>query len=185
MKCFDGKEKVWEVTGFDGNLAQVKWSDGASRWDNDSAGTYFLDQDWVVRKGVTKKGDALLSPRMGPFAIIGKKVLSFPLYVGKTWDFNSEDRSLMQGGRTNFYTYLKVIGCEEVGTRAGKYLALKIEARLVPLGGSSWDITYWWYSPDAKNIVKKELGQFYEPYAGLHGRPFRPPDYELMEVELK
>ena len=33
----DGKEKVWEVTGFDGNLAQVKWSDEQAQWVSDSA----------------------------------------------------------------------------------------------------------------------------------------------------
>ncbi len=184
-KYSNGKEKVWEVTRVDGNLAKVNWSDGASRYENDREGIYFLDQDWVIRKGVNKKGEELLSPKIGAFSMIGIKDLDFPLRMGKTWSFKFLNRAAHQGIYF-FYMALKVIGCEEVVTPAGKFLALKIEiseenASSV-MGGSG--TIYRWYSPEAKNIVKTEfgrwLGNFYNPNWSTI-----PLDYELTKLELR
>jgi hypothetical protein len=182
----NGKERVWEVTGVEGNLTQVKWSDGGALLNSDTAGNYFLDQDWVIRKAVNKNGDELLSPRLGAFAMIGKKFLDFPLHMGKAWNVSYQTR-LPNGNMDSFYTNLKVVGCEEVATPAGKFLALKIEAKEVPSHFGGWQEIYWWYSPDARNLVKNEFGRRYgfsgAVTAGLWGPP--PQAYELMKLELR
>jgi hypothetical protein len=184
-KYANGKERVWEVTGLEGNLTQVKWTDGNSSWASDNEGTYFFDQDWVIRKGVTKKGDALLSPKIGAFSLIGKKDLDFPLQMGKTWNFMSQNRSRL--GLENFSSSLKVVGCEEVVTLAGKFLALKIETVEKASLSSGWGTIYRWYSPDAKNIVKAEFGMWTggSYTAGIWGGTTRSTAYELMKLELR
>ncbi len=181
-KYDNGKERVWEVTGLDGNLAEVKWGDGVMRLDTDSAGTYFLDQDWVIRKGVTKQGKAVLSPKVGAFSMIGKKILDFPLHLGRTWDVAYIDVAF-GGGITTNYLHLKVVGCEEVTTQAGKFPALKIESKLSSWSYNYWEVRYQWYSPDAKIIVKDELHRNYNP-PWIYRLPSLP-GYELMELELK
>jgi hypothetical protein len=184
-----GNERVWEVTGLEGNLAQVKWRDGAATWASENEGTYFIDQDWVIRKGVTKRGDVLLSPRVGAFSKLGIKDLDFPLQVGKRWEFNHQARFWDGAGISTFSWTLRVVGCEEVATLAGKFLALKIEAVESALFSGTYGTISRWYSPDAKNIVKVEFGT----WGGIGaGTPYNkgdwstsPAAYEIMKLELK
>jgi hypothetical protein len=183
-KYANGKVRVWEVTGLDANLAQVKWSDEGMRLGTDNAGTYFLDQDWVIRTGVTKQGKAVLAPKMGAFSMIGKKILDFPLHLGKAWDVTFVDVSPGGSVATN-YGHLKVVGCEEVTTPAGKFPALKVEGKVSVWSYNGWEIRNQWYSPDAKNIVKNEFDRRYIPFASPSGPPPPLPDYELMKLELK
>jgi hypothetical protein len=190
----DGKQRVWEVTGVEGNLTQITWSDEGAVWANENAGTYFFDQDWVIRKGITKQGEVLLSPKIGVFSKLGIKDLDFPLQVGKTWEFTH--RSRMYGGvnpttATTFSAIVRVVGCEEVATLAGKFLALKIETVEASSISSGWRTMYRWYSPDAKNIVKVEFNTWNRTaIASTAGMvSFRwsthPEAYELMKLELR
>ncbi len=172
------EHRVWEVTGFDGDLAQVKWSD-AGMGSSDNEGTYVLDRDWVIRKGVNKKGKAVQSPEIGAFALLGKKVLAFPLEVGKVWNFSYENLSSYRNIRV-YSVDLKVVGCETVATPAGKFPSLKIIGDRSNVSGRG--LIHQWYSPDAKNIVKLEYGDFSPPDWYYYGRP---PGYELMKLERK
>ncbi len=184
----NGKVKVWEVKGFEGNLAEVNWSDGEAVWASDSEGTYFLDQDWVIRKGINKKGEVFLASKFGAFSLLGVKGLDFPLQIGKTWYFTAQSKGTSGGGQLGDgptdWT-LRVVGCEETATLAGKFLALKIEVTEIPRVANSWGTRYWWYSPEAKNIVKVEFGRW-AGSSGVHGGwSTRPIDYELLKLELK
>lgn len=170
-------ERVWEVTGFEGDLAQVKWSD-AGMGSSDNEGTYLLDRDWVIRGGVNKKGGAVASPEIGAFALLGKKVLDFPLQVGKAW--NVTYITISGYGNTRTYNLdLKVVGCEAVEVPAGKFSALKIEGLRSNVSGRGFQ--YYWYSPDAKNIVKFEYGDYYPS----DWYKTSPVGYELIKLELK
>ncbi|HWU37363.1 MAG TPA: hypothetical protein VN203_06895, partial [Candidatus Acidoferrum sp.] len=185
-KYTDGKERVWEVTGLDGNLAQVRWSDGDSRWTSENEGTYFLDHDWVIRKGINKKGVAVLSPGLGAFAMMGKKLLDFPLHMGKAWSLTYAAIGPW-GSPMTYVSSLNVVGCEEVVTLAGKFLSLKIENRLAVGGYTNWALTHLWYSPDAKNIVKIEVVEPFRmvmsPSTGVVIVPIAA--YELTRLDLK
>ncbi len=188
-KYVSGDERVWEVTGFEGNLARVTWRDGLAIWANDKEGTYFFDQDWVIRKGVAKGGDVLLSPRVGPFSKLGMKELDFPLRVGKSWGFKHQSRVSWSASPTNFYWTLSVVGCEYVSTLAGKFFALKIEAVETDETYHGWGKIHWWYSPEAKSIVKVQFGNWTGTapssvqQVGVWST--RPVDYELVKLELK
>jgi len=183
-KYSNGKEMVWEVTGFEGDLAEVKWSDGDPRTDSDSAGTYFLGKDWVIKKGVDKQGNAVLSSATAAFSLIGIKVLSFPLRLGQTWQFGYQSRGYLAGALTTYSTIRKVVGCEVVATLAGRFLALKIEQTETEKTWGGDTVTYHWYSPDAKNIVKVEFSGSYGKYSGAGFYSHRP-DYELIKLELR
>lgn len=181
-KYQNGKEATWDVVGFDNNLAQIKWTDQTNSLESEKEGMYFIDQNWIRQKGANSKGEVVLPPAMGAFSFLGKNYLDFPLQVGKKWSFTYQTRSV--AGPPSFYRLdLKVVGCEEVTTRAGKFLSLKIESTQTNVaGGSGWGTIYRWYSPDAKNIIKIEFGAFSHNY-WLNNNP--PPGYELIRLELK
>ncbi len=191
-KYANGKERVWEITGLEGNLTEVKWSDGNSVWDSDKEGTYFFDQDRVIRKGVTKNGVVLLSPKPGAFSMIGIKDVDFPLQMGKAWNISYITGRFEPlrgpGNPIVFYSNLRVIGCEEVATLAGKFLALKIESVegfLVPTSARGWGTIYRWYSPDAKNIVKVEFGRWIGDTTAVLNWSTPPINYELRNLVLR
>ncbi len=177
-----GSEKKWEVTGVDGNLAEIKWNDEGSRWTYDNAGTFFLDQDWVIRRGINKRGKEVLSPSTGNFAILGKSLLPFPLHVGKAWEVSYVSSLMPSNHSIDLYFFTqKVVGCEEVTTPAKKFLALKIDAEFTNATRAGWGTIHQWYSPEAKNIVKFHFVQCYG-FAWCHQGV---PDYELIKLDLK
>jgi hypothetical protein len=149
---------------------------------SDNEGTYLLDRDWVIRGGVNKKGDAVASlttwQRIGAFALLGKKVLDFPLQVGKAWNVTYVNINSYGYIRT-FNLELKVVGCEAVEVPAGKFSALRIEGLRSNEYGHG--VQYYWYSPEAKNIVKSEYGD----YSPANWFKTRPVGYELIKLELK
>jgi hypothetical protein len=88
-----------------------------------------------------------------------RRLFDFPLEIGKTWKDQYITKSTALGAQQK--TYLEtftVLGWEEIVVQAGKFKALKIEYKQEtvdqtegrPKEGKVW----YWYSPDAKYMVK-------------------------------
>jgi hypothetical protein len=88
-----------------------------------------------------------------------KRLYNFPLEIGKTWKDQYITKSAALGPQE--ITYLEtftVVGWEEVVVQAGKFKTLRIEYKQETAGqtgsrpkeGKAW----YWYSPDAKYMVK-------------------------------
>lgn len=87
--------------------------------------------------------------------------LSFPMVVGKSWDFHDLKRS-PSGTRDNDEV-VKVVAFERVQVRAGTFDAYKITILGVSAahlgGGRAVQIhSTYWYAPSVKAIVKSEAG---------------------------
>jgi hypothetical protein len=175
----DGKKRAWEVTGVEGNLTQITWRDEKMPSDSEKEGVYFLDPDWVIQKAISKQGEVILSPTLSrAFMTLGLRYLDFPLQIGKSWKVTYQGRNT-RGDLKSWLVRLKVVGCEEIATPAGKFLAVKIERYDFMLPNSLSGSSYWWYAPDAKNLVKFECVPS-EDYWGV-----LPPEYELIRLERK
>jgi hypothetical protein len=109
-----------------------------------------------------------------------RKVLDFPMFVGKKWKDTVTARTATKREVT-FENEFQIEGVEEVTTPAGVFKAFKIyqkQSNTVPPGRSGW--ARYWYSPIAKNTVKIEVEK--SPYWA--GVPW-PQDSELISYELK
>jgi hypothetical protein len=87
--------------------------------------------------------------------------LSFPMMVGKSWDFHDLKRTT--SGTRDTDEVVKVVAFERVQTRAGTFDAYKITIRGVSAGhlggGRAVQIhSTYWYAPSVKAIVKSEAG---------------------------
>jgi len=88
-----------------------------------------------------------------------KRLLNFPLEIGKTWKdrFVSRARRSGIGDPENMYfETFTVLGWEDITVEAGKFRAIKIEYTQEGMGGArNWQGKAWfWYSPDVKYLVK-------------------------------
>lgn len=98
------------------------------------------------------------------------RMLSFPLKVGKRWQFKSEWLFKPKSSRGTIAMDVVVVGNETVDVPAGKFEAFRLEAT-GELGGSSPSNTFYagqttttyWYSPVAKAVVKSV---HHNPYQG-------------------
>lgn len=88
-----------------------------------------------------------------------KRLFNFPLNIGKTWKDQYITKSVaLAAQEVTYLETLSVLGWEEVAVQAGKFKALKLEYKQETVGqtgnrpkeGKAW----YWYSPDAKYIVK-------------------------------
>jgi len=111
-----------------------------------------------------------------------KRLFNFPLDIGKIWKDQYITKSTALGAQQ--MTYLEtftVLGWEEVVVQAGKFKALKLEYKQETVGqtagrpkeGKAW----YWYSPDAKYMVKYqcEKGDYWDAIY----------DWELASFKLK
>jgi hypothetical protein len=148
-----GVEIVREVVGFEGELAQIRWSNPSSQPDKE--GTLFIDADGVIRKAIRPIGKVVTTQgRRSPFDSIGQRVLDFPLQVGKEWK-----HSFMSASGDLGWQHYSAVACEEVATAAGRFAAMKIETKIAL---PRWQGTYhFWYAPAVKaNIKHKFPGGF-------------------------
>ena len=98
------------------------------------------------------------------------RMLSFPLKVGKRWQYKSEWLFKPKSSRGTIAMDVVVVGYETVDVPAGKFEAFRLEAT-GELGGSSPSNTFYagqttttyWYSPKAKAVVKSV---HHNPYQG-------------------
>jgi hypothetical protein len=89
-----------------------------------------------------------------------RKLFNFPISVGKKWtETNSRlAASLEQQRETTFLIDFNVEGIEDLTTAAGTFKTYKIRHKLTMMRGrnpSGWLL--FWYSPDAKWWVKREV----------------------------
>jgi len=93
-----------------------------------------------------------------------KKLLDFPLSIGKQWKDAYSTSAIMgpHAGRNSFdfSENFSAFGWEDVQTRAGKFKALKLEYKRKQTGSTTgWGndeeiINRYWYSPEVKYFVK-------------------------------
>jgi len=119
----------------------------------------------TLQRIYTLEGDKRRKYKMGL-----KYIYNFPLSPGKQWKHAySAKPILIKGYQTStgipildYYENIKILGWEDIGVKAGKFRALKIEfvsghkeyqMGLFPRPGSEGK-GYYWYSPDVKYFVK-------------------------------
>ena len=88
-----------------------------------------------------------------------KKLFDFPLSPGKQW----RDDEIYQTpvvspfstlGDSAYYEIFKVLGWEDVEVQAGKFRAIKVEVSRGKPPDRLWGKSLYWYSPEAKYVVK-------------------------------
>jgi len=108
-----------------------------------------------------------------------RKLLSFPLEVGKKWDF--ADEYVLLGNKRSTRANVTVTGYGKIRVPAGEFDAFKLEAKSVWMNrkenvAGDYSARYW-YAPVARAIVK---------FASESNLPIRPPvSYELIKLELR
>jgi hypothetical protein len=116
---------------------------------------------------LTTELNVIDSPRQ---AETNPRLLSFPLAVGKRWQYTSDWLFKPKSSRGSISATVTVVGHEPVEVPAGRFDAFKIES-IAELGGSSPSNTFYagqitttyWYAPAARAIVKSV---HHNPYQG-------------------
>jgi len=174
------REGPMEVIGCDAQCYSVKFSGGI--FFKDASGIAVFERSTLNVKNILEKD------RPKEYRDIRKKILNFPLTLGKQW------KDLYQGvhfgtastNEAEFRETFRVLGWEDIGVRAGKFKAIKLEYKneksiragigWIPMGESK---AWYWYSPEVKNFVKCQYEKGY--MEGLDERR----DWELVSYELK
>jgi hypothetical protein len=155
---FTGEGTI-EVVNVDPNRYVLKFSDGICIYERQAFNTIMLQKPSLNRINVVE-GDKRTKYTRGY-----KKLLDFPLTPGKQWKDAYSSRILFgpSVGQASFdYSEnFSVLGWEDIGVRAEKFKALRVEYRRVVTGSSSqWanigeEIKHqYWYSPEVKYFVK-------------------------------
>jgi hypothetical protein len=178
------REGPIEVIGCDAQWYSVKFSGGI--FPKDASGIALFERSTLNVKYMLE-GD-----QRKEYRGFRKKILNFPLTLGKQWKDLIQRDEIRPGGPTSYeyHETFRVLGWEEVEVRAGKFKAIKLEYKIEP---SSRDAMGWiprgeskawyWYSPEAKNFVKCQYEKGYSEAVreekGARG------DWELVSYELK
>lgn len=89
-----------------------------------------------------------------------RKLFNFPIFVGKKWTDTNSRPSGPLGGRQEETTFLidfNVEGIEDLTTPAGTFKTYKIRHKLTNMRWSKSGWILYWYSPDVKWWVKREV----------------------------
>lgn len=88
-----------------------------------------------------------------------RKLFNFPIFVGKKWtDTNSRlAGSLGKQQETAFQIDFNVEGIEDLTTVAGTFKTYKIRHKLTNMRSNNNGWILFWYSPDVKWTVKREV----------------------------
>ena len=180
------REGPMEVIGCDAQCYSVKFSGGIL--PKDAFGIAIFERSTLNIKNMLEKD------RPKEYRGFRKKILNFPLTLGKQWkdllQRDEEGSSGMVGMfAVEYREIFRVLGWEEVEVRAGKFKAIKLEYKIepsvraavgwIPRGESK---AWYWYSPEVKNFVKCQYGKGY--IEGLDEKGARR-DWELVSYELK
>lgn len=108
-----------------------------------------------------------------------KKVLDFPIYVGKKWTYpytHFDERRRMW---VDSIAELSAVAYEDIEVQAGKFKAIKVKVKSSVMGTSYSGVYYYWYSPEAKTIIKQdiEMSDFWSDPNRMR--------FELVSFELK
>ena len=166
---------VIEVTDADNNGYKV-------RFPNE---TVFFDKSTLNRAFVLqgKKREAYKEGQ--------RKLLNFPLTIGKSWKDNysaqlqwgetytSRVNTSSFGDEASIFESYKVLGWEDVDVQAGSFKAIKVEYKKEwssPATGIREGKSWYWYSPEVKYMVKCQYdkSQMWAKYS----------DWELVSFHL-
>ena len=156
---FTGEGTV-EVVNADQNSYALKFSDGIFIYETQGYNTIIFGTPSLNRTHYLD-GEKRKKYKMGL-----SKILDFPLSNGKQWKYGFSSSPLfgpMRGQSSFDYSEIfTVLGREEVGVRAGKFTAFKLEYKRITTGSTAWGgglvgseiKQHYWYSPDVKYFVK-------------------------------
>ena len=171
-------EGPMEVIGGDAKWYSVKFSEGI--FPKDSSGIAIFERSTLNVKYLLEKD------KRKDYRGFRKKILNFPLTLGKQWKDLFERNELFpvggMGSRAEYQETFRSLGWEEVEVRAGKFKAIKLEYKIVRTFGLAPPSEYkawYWYSPEVKNFVKCQYGKGYSEGYDERG------DWELVSYELK
>jgi len=182
------REGPMEVTGRDAQCYAVQFSGGI--FSKDASGIALFERSTLNVKYMLE-GDQ----RKG-YKGFRKKILNFPLTLGKQWkDLIQRDELPDTGSLPHAAEYqetFRVLGWEEVEVRAGKFKAIKLEYRIETYArsGIGWrpegeSKAWYWYSPEVKNFVKCQYEKGYTEAIGERAERVERGDWELVSYELK
>jgi len=129
----------------------------------------FPNQTLLFGKSTPNKVFTVQGKRKEPYRGNQRRLLDFPLTIGKTWKdtysealkwedtYTSRIGGSSLGDETQIFENYRVLGWEEVELRAGKFKAVKIEYRKgwsSPGTGMVEGKAWYWYSPEVKCVIK-------------------------------
>jgi hypothetical protein len=182
------REGPIEVTGRDAQWYSVKFSGGI--FPKDASGIAIFERSTLNVKYMSERD------QRKEYRGLRKKILNFPLTLGKQWK-DLYQRDELTGGHwgaggmvpVEYHETFRVLGWEEIEVRAGKFKAIKLEYKIETStrGGMGWtprgeSKAWYWYSPEVKNFVKCQYEKGYNE--GLDEKGARG-DWELVSYELK
>jgi hypothetical protein len=176
-KLVFNREGPMEVTGCDAQCYSVKFSGGI--FPKDTSGIALFERSTLNVKYMLE-GD-----QRKEYRGFRKKILNFPLILGKQWKDLFERNELFPVGgmvRAEYQETFRVLGWEEVEVRAGKFKAIKLEYKIVRSSGYTSgreNKAWYWYSPEVKNFVKCQYEKGYIEY------PDERENWELVSYELR
>lgn len=85
-----------------------------------------------------------------------RKVLDFPMFVGKSWKDTTYRKPAGFDIEATFIHEFKMDGVEDITTSAGRFKCCKIRLKLTNLRAHRSGWIYYWYSPGVKNWIKRE-----------------------------
>jgi hypothetical protein len=173
-----------EVIGCDAQCYSVKFSGGI--FPKDASGIAIFERSTLNVTYMLEKD------QRNKYKGFRKKILNFPLTLGKQWKDLYQVNEVGKFGKlaVEYSETFRVLGWEELEVRAGKFKAIKVEYKIEPSSRDSmgWiprgeSKAWYWYSPEAKNFVKCQYEKGYNEAViqedGARG------DWELVSYELK
>jgi hypothetical protein len=177
------REGPMEVTGRDARYYSVQFSGGI--FSKDASGIAIFERSTLNVKYM------LESDQRKEYKGLRKKILNFPFTLGKQWKDSFERAELASSGMLPFeyHETFRVLGWEEVGVRAGKFKAIKLEYKIEISSRASmgWisrgeSKASYWYSAAVKNFLKCQYEKGYiEKFDQREGRA----DWELISYEFR
>jgi len=151
-----------EVVSADQSGYILKFSEGICIYESQGFSTILFQKASLNRISIVERG------KHGKYTRGYMKLFDFPLTIGKQWK-DAYSTKTFYGPSAGRYTLdysenFSALGWEDVGVRAGKFKALKLEYKRTLTHSSSHfggnigeEIkSYYWYAPDVKYFVKCE-----------------------------
>ena len=109
-----------------------------------------------------------------------RKVLDFPIFVGKSWIDTAYRKPAGYDIETTYIHEFRIDGVEDITTPAGAFKCYKIRLKLTNLSNHSSGWVHYWYSPEVKNWIKREAENSW-----FWMRTVLAPKAELISYTLK
>jgi hypothetical protein len=107
----------------------------------------------------------LTKGRRDKYTLARRRLLNFPLTVGKQWKDKSTGKPIFNPTAPqtdlDYEEIFSVLGWEDVKIQAGKFKTLKLEFYQRVIGRARSGTAFFWYSPEVKYFVKCQLDTTY------------------------